>query len=689
MDITKANINVFVLGDLVLDHAVFVQQKKKTYQSVENEKVYEVVSRVSHAGGAANCARILATLSNGRTYLWGLTGRSPWGRFSEVLANSRNYDAATNNIHFRGAHDESFPMNTITRIIVKDDEHQQHDTRFDDVESIPTTKAGVDTAIEYIRDAHVNPSGGLHAVILNDLDMNALTVDLIRRVADFCHDNTIPLFVDPKRDLSKYENITATAILPNLKEWCEIVNEGNRDKHWRACLGNQDGLERMARLSLRYLSNFKYHIIKCDRNGAVIIAPTATDNHSYSVFTVDSHNPGVPGSLPHQLGSGDVMTAITALEYASQPKQLEDTQRIKQAFRVANASVACYRKSRWHRMPNRDEVAALTTPSPELVEAARITAAALYIPRKLVIRLSDVETVVPRLYSVNDTYRHCLGDIAEAVRQGWKETTVRSLIIHGQGGVGKSQVKEAATRWLSDIGLPLIDFHPVEYADVKSFEVFLLAQKKEHPLGLMLWIDEAFKAGLHLFEGYSGVLFLEAAHRQTVRCMFVDADFQKYRSRLSASQFLSRCQQFLLPSIGERPRDIPYVFAAGASTSVPAGTSCLRISQDALIAVVEWVLHMNPAEQSARVIAGAGSSVAGRALQGRTVVKTLDITVDHLTSDISEHQKSRDAGTIDFGFRLREYLSFNVTNLFPVSLHGCNVRRERRRLRRFPVQAGQ
>src|ERR1041384_6578309 len=205
MNITDKTINVFVLGDLVLDHAIFVKPKVKPYQPVGSEKVFEVIRRVDTAGGAANCARILAALSRGRTFLWGITGRSPWGSFLQVLQFSQVYDAAFSNIQFRGLHDEGIAMNTITRIITRNVERQEHESRFDDVGYVSITEDYTRNAINHIRNA-VKDSG-IHAIILNDLDMNTLSRPLIKAIADVASENGIPLFVDPKRDITKYEGM--------------------------------------------------------------------------------------------------------------------------------------------------------------------------------------------------------------------------------------------------------------------------------------------------------------------------------------------------------------------------------------------------------------------------------------------------------------------------------------------------
>ncbi len=106
MNVTDKKGNVFVVGDLVVDRAIFVHNKS-TAQSVGNETVHEVLRRVTTAGGAANSARVLASLSLGRTFLWGVLGRSQWSTFRDILEHCHWLDSAMHSVQLRGVHDET------------------------------------------------------------------------------------------------------------------------------------------------------------------------------------------------------------------------------------------------------------------------------------------------------------------------------------------------------------------------------------------------------------------------------------------------------------------------------------------------------------------------------------------------------------------------------------------------------
>lgn len=109
--------NIIVIGDLVIDHTVFVKDSSPG-RATARIPVYDVVRRLDTDGGAATCARILAVLNPGHTFLWGLVGKSNWGDYRTILEHCQALDGAHANIKFRGAHDETnAQMNTITRLI--------------------------------------------------------------------------------------------------------------------------------------------------------------------------------------------------------------------------------------------------------------------------------------------------------------------------------------------------------------------------------------------------------------------------------------------------------------------------------------------------------------------------------------------------------------------------------------------
>lgn len=405
MRLTDKPINVFVIGDVVLDHAILVRQKRKAYQPVGTERVFEVKHRLNTAGGAPNCARILAAVGTGMTFLWGAVGRSPWGTFSDILKDSQNLDAAGNRVIFCGLHDEAASSNTITRVIVVDEaEKETHIMRFDDVGHVRMSEPLVNHAWEAITDEHKTHRNRIGAILVNDLDMGTITSPLIDKISRFAKDEGIALLVDPKRNIDKYLDVNATAVMPNLSEWCYIIGDPDATDKWRLALSSHPGLEEMARRSLLRMPNFDHHLIKCDKDGALLLCPNDDNPHEYQVHHFPPHPTDYsPERLKPQLGYGDVMGAIVALEYAAGSTKEHTGVRITNAFLRANRVVAAYRQKPYCRMPNRTEVEVLAATAGDAVSLkVHVNAGVRYLPRSTTIHLRDFRTEVATLVSTND-----------------------------------------------------------------------------------------------------------------------------------------------------------------------------------------------------------------------------------------------------------------------------------------------
>jgi sugar/nucleoside kinase (ribokinase family) len=614
MQLSNQQVNIFVFGDLVLDHVILVGKKEREYQSIGSEKIYEVRRRISSAGGAANCARVLASLGAGRVSLWGLTGHSAWGMYPQIISIGHTFDGSHTSVVFHGIHDEAKQMNTITRIITIDDSGRQyHEARFDDITYARATDSDVAIALNHLKNEYQD--FGLDAIILNDLDMNALTPDLIKEVAEFAEEKEIPLFVDPKRAWEKYKFVRATCVLPNLKEWCNICNQQGRDEFWRHNLNNPEELKRMAVRTLRYMPNIDHCVIKCDKDGAVVIITNKRSTHS--IYHIKPH-PTVEKDLPHQIGTGDVLTAVLALEYASEkgtqgPMGPNNSERLLEAFHVANWVVAAYRQMTWHRMPNRIEVERLTTKPPGIQRETTIRSGILHLPppEHLIISLEEVSTEVAGLISVDPDFKAAIHNLLVFLERDWDKTNPRSAILTARGGSGKTELTRALTQLLEKHSVQVFDFTEIarRSIDIKQAgdEIFKIwSNLPATTAGLLLIIDEAFSSTGHLLLADQGKVLLQLMNDpgRCTRFLFVDADFERYKERLSTSQFINRCNVYELPPIGRRIWDVPYIFASGCLKVLRKERHELniKISEAVLLAIINWVLATPERDQSARTI---------------------------------------------------------------------------------------
>ncbi|HVF55570.1 MAG TPA: hypothetical protein VM934_05440 [Pyrinomonadaceae bacterium] len=598
----RTSVNLFVIGDLVIDHTIFIQNPSVPHKEIQGESIFEVVRRHDTAGGAANTARMLAVLNQGKTSLWGVMGASNWGDFRTILAKCHAMDGAHSNIELRGVRDETHAqMNTITRLIMVDgmppnyDNKRTHKVRFDDYGHIHVSESKRQTVLYYLERAH--QKDGIDGIIINDLDMNCLTPELIKEIAKFAKSQAspIPLFIDPKRDRKKYAGIEGTAIFPHLSEWCYLVGEtdGGAEQKWRRRIEHErkEGLAEMAQLSFKYLGNFIYHVIKCDELGAIVLAPHPEEKDKYAVYRIKPHPTERKEPAP-QMGCGDVMIAVFAMEFS---RSNHETEAAMSAFMKANAAVACYRDMGWNRMPSRESVEKaqknLTCPSP-VIEPSK---GMLFLPKKTSVDLSQHETLVAGLFSLDSTFHDRIKELLDNVNSGWKEK-LKSIILGAPSGSGKSTIMAELMGKLGErYKISVIEYKnpksDIDWEHLDEFFARLFEQNCANTGKLLLILDEALKEPTATYLKNYGVKMLNAAHDHNTRVLFIDAKFEPGGDLSLSSEFTSRCISFYLSGLAERPIDIPYivaerVFAQGKNEAF----NSLRVEGQFLLAITNAIL---------------------------------------------------------------------------------------------------
>jgi bifunctional ADP-heptose synthase (sugar kinase/adenylyltransferase) len=565
------NKNIFVIGDLVVDHSVFVKDDPDTiriHQSIEGEKIFEVFKRQDDAGGAANTAKILSTINKGRTFLWGILGKSNWGDFRSILNNSNDHEVTSFPIELFGSKDETdSQMNTITRIIKIKPEHKKltHIIRYDDFGNTHITDGNRKSVLEYLNLVKIN-YGGLDSIIINDLDYGCLTKELVNEISNFAYNNNVPLFIDPKIDISKYHDVHATAILPNLTEWCNLVQEKDNQVIWRNKLNKLDGLAEMAQLSFTYIKNIKYHIIKCDKDGTIIIAPHIYENNKYSVYKIDSL-PTKTDTPPDQIGCGDIL--LGAFAYECSGMEL-DTKSILFAFSRANVIVKCYRDMPWHRTPNYDTIEneykiidKINLPEPK----TEVSTGRLFLPKKNTHILSiEYSTVFPDIFSQDINFREKIQEFLNDIIDNSSFNYTKSIILNAPSGTGKTTIIDylKSSDFKQKYFIETIDYTNTFYKNligVKNFDQFFEYISKKAKEKVIIIVDEVLKAEKDKILLDFGVVLLNAAHKNNVRFLFVDADFE-FKFNSFDRQFTSRCHMYKLPGIENRLNDIHIIAVA-------------------------------------------------------------------------------------------------------------------------------
>jgi D-beta-D-heptose 7-phosphate kinase/D-beta-D-heptose 1-phosphate adenosyltransferase len=199
-----ARLNILVIGDLILDNYIWGDVDRISPEAPV--QIISVKRRENRIGGAGNVAANLATLGC-KTTIVGACGKDDGYSSLSKLFNSMKINQVINAIPNR-------PTTVKSRIIAQ---HQQL-LRIDEENRSPVEKSFTMPLFEEINSRKEEFDG----VILSDYAKGLLTEDFIKDIISIFKGN-VPLIIDPKGyDYSKYRG--ATAIKPNLKEFCSAVH---------------------------------------------------------------------------------------------------------------------------------------------------------------------------------------------------------------------------------------------------------------------------------------------------------------------------------------------------------------------------------------------------------------------------------------------------------------------------------
>jgi bifunctional ADP-heptose synthase (sugar kinase/adenylyltransferase) len=565
--------HILVIGDLYIDHDIFVTDLAPRGGESRGEQRFNVVRRQDTAGGAANSARILSVLNEGETYLWGVVGSSHWGTFRGILEKSQAIDGASRPIQLRGIRDESDPpMNTITRILVVNKEQpgivQRQFCRYYDMDHVHVADLKRETVLYHLDRIHEEKTQ-LHAILINDYGRRALTKSLIDAIAAKAKGYRVPLFVDPHvdqpDDIKRYEGIKADAIMPNLQEWCELVGESSRRDYWSQNLNEPDVLRDMAVTSFRRLGNFEYHIIKCGNEGAVLFFPHPEKRHLYALYRM-APVPAKPAGPASQVGCGDVMSAVFALEFPTD----RSPQHVLRAIQRANVAVGCYREMPWHQMPRLRDMKTKLGKHDQPRAVAHITKGVLFLPQTTSIDMSECQTEFKGLFGHDQTYRAVLSSFWKDIMEEWTPGSLKSLVLGAPPGTGKTTIMNAIKKMGLSFGIEAKDMTATQrngglqlWPPAKFREKCRSLQKARNGQRLLIVVDEALREPTFTFLKENAPTLLNSAHDENLRFLFTSAGFKsEMEEEPEWREFFRRCRSYYLPSLEERPLDIPYIVAA-------------------------------------------------------------------------------------------------------------------------------
>lgn len=588
--------SIFVLGDLVIDHVVFVESPKGPHTPAAGETVNVVKRRQDIAGGAANSARALAVMNEGTTYLWGVFGRSHWGTFRQILESSHLLDGVDDGVQLRGVHDETdAQMNTITRILeLQNDGSYRRSMRLDDVNHVHVSENRKLDSILYSLNRIQDSKNQIDAILINDLDKGSLTKRIVTEIyTEFAAKYSIPIFVDPKRTRETYCDIQGEAIFPNLLEWCHLVGDPDINNRMRANIDNRDTLNEMAQRSFRKLGNFKNHIIKCDNLGSVIIAPHPETSHKYAIYRVppvDSENTSIS-----PLGAGDVMAANMIANYEVE----KGTRSLLTAFNKGNVAVACYREMEWHRMPSKKMVTnhRQYDDTFDVKPIIQSSIGMLYLPSSKHISLSQYKTSIPSYFSRD---KKCI-DLIDDLFRYLTSPKARHVLLAAPSGEGKGVLVDSFEKMSSSLNIETNKITS-QFSDWEAWETnpsgFLtdvLGVKKDSRPQLFV-IDEAWSLKKLLKDSKGFLIMLDDALQHNCRFWLIDSAFCQDHDSTAYDQIMkdirSRFDKVEIPPFTRRPHDIAIAVASKFySLAKKAGHKKIEVEGKVMLAALNYMFQ--------------------------------------------------------------------------------------------------
>jgi D-beta-D-heptose 7-phosphate kinase/D-beta-D-heptose 1-phosphate adenosyltransferase len=204
-----ATVRIKVVGDVILD-----EYQEGSVDRISPEApvpVHKIIRTVHAAGGAANVAKSIR-LSGGDVCLFGVCGKDEAAeRLRELISEC--------GIDYSGVVvDETRPTIRKTRITAN---HQQL-LRIDweDVKELPV---GIEESI-----LGAISGDKFECLVISDYGKGCLSTGFIKKLIDYCLENSIPSVVDPKgSNFEKYRG--AYLITPNYSEACQSIGVDKED----------------------------------------------------------------------------------------------------------------------------------------------------------------------------------------------------------------------------------------------------------------------------------------------------------------------------------------------------------------------------------------------------------------------------------------------------------------------------
>lgn len=592
-------LNVFVVGDLIIDHTAFLHSATSTYPSpVTGEVAFRVKRRLDTAGGAATTARSIDALTDGMTFLWGLVGCSPWGTFRSILEKSQVLDGARSRIDFRGSRDETeAPMTTISRLVsvASGDlgrERYERKTRFADYGQIqiPLSRQLIDLS-HHLDQAH-RTKAPLDAILLNDLDMGALHYDVVKAVAAFSVKHHIPIIVRARRDGDKYREISVEMMICTMAEWKVLSGDDEDVEYWTNNIQKQEVADDFTRRTLATFREAKRCVVLVGDDwvdSVYIVDRPAMPGENCQLFVMQGLDPSEKGKS-QQVGVSDVFAGALAVGLCTRLAKSHEA--FSGAVNFAMRFIDVYQRNGWHQIPRPEAMVDSSAKQYQLGSARSSRPfGSHYLPHSRLIDLEEAKTNIPGIYSVSSDIKERLVAIErDAINDD------RSLVLVAAGGSGKTEIakhmiasaKQAGLEacWLTDLSVKWSWANPQK--TVSEIVKACALRSDSRPFVV---VDEVLKNPGRNQVASKGVVLLNLAKDAGLRLLLIDADFAKLDTDKLRSQFSSRVTWHQLPPSWDHPEDIPYVLASCLRVHSLGRQITFSVEAAALVAIIEWMLE--------------------------------------------------------------------------------------------------
>lgn len=518
---TEKKVNVFVIGDLVLDHLIPVYVPHGQHPNIDAPDIsgqadYSIIRyglpRQNFAGGAALAARLASKIADrGRVCLWGLSGRSQWGSFHNILEVSQQFDYSENPIHNYAAHSEARRLNTSVIIIQANNpptagQFGRRELHIFDLSAHQVTESEARSAFDHVRNERDKL---IDVMLFSDLNLNAISADIVSAVGNFSYAQGIPLIVDSRSAWSRYLHIRITCAVLSLDQWSRNVGVDLRaDAAWANWLPTdrdseqevQRKLKRIGLLSHRRMPFVGNFVINChnwkNRESVAVIVvvvepdSTSADDESYKEFLQQNERwddlkearvteikarkisifrlvfPGSP-EVVEQLGAMRVLSAAVAVEFGRMPRSAyHEPAPVVQAVRRAGRILDRYldpKIAKWHRIPDFPPSIfdCLDQDSPrEILSTSSVDGGELLLPSgRDLTNLREMAIEGTTIVSNDLTYKRKVDDLVQIMTNlsSWSPSpgasSAHCCILTGKGGGGKTEIVNLVRRRATENGI--------------------------------------------------------------------------------------------------------------------------------------------------------------------------------------------------------------------------------------------